>query len=270
MQDQRTHVLVKVGLSKTCKGKPRSKPVWVMRYVLPSGKDSRKVLGPAWTKKGRPPHGYLTEGEAIAKAQTFAASHATETPNARHTFRVALERFVRHSREEKGLRGSTLHEYERIGKRLGDRPWRADSTWADRILDTFAAEDLLALRRELVRAGRSADTLNHHRRVIRGVFGTHPTSPVLAWAWMPPKVESEGKLRFYTPEQVERLIAAANDEEDKAVYTVATEAGARMSEIRALKVSDVDFAVEVIRLEDGYTTHGGFAGIRAGVPGRCR
>jgi integrase len=52
----------------------------------------------------------------------------------------------------------------------------------------------------------------------------------------------------------------AHDEEDEAIYTVAAETGARMSEIRALKVSDVDFAVEVIRLEDGYTTHGGFAG----------
>jgi integrase len=40
----------------------------------------------------------------------------------------------------------------------------------------------------------------------------------------------------------------------------ATEAGARMSEIRALKVSDVDFAVDVVRLEDGCTTRGGFAG----------
>jgi integrase len=33
-----------------------------------------------------------------------------------------------------------------------------------------------------------------------------------------------------------------------------------MSEIRALKVFDVDFGVDVLRLEDGYTTHGGFAG----------
>lgn len=77
---------------------------------------------------------------------------------------------------------------------------------------------------------------------------------------MEPKVESEGKLRFYTPEQVDQLIAEAYDEEDEAIYTVAAEAGARMSEIRALKVSDIDFAVEVIRLEDGYATHGGLAG----------
>jgi hypothetical protein len=61
--------------------------------------------------------------------------------------------------------------------------------------------------------------------VIRGAFGTHPASPVLAWAWMLPKVESEGKLRLYTPEQVERLIAEARDDEDEATYTVATEAG---------------------------------------------
>jgi integrase len=260
MQAQRTHALVTVKLSKTCNGKPRKTPVWAMRYVLPSGKDSRKVLGTAWTKRGRPPHGYLTEGEAIAQAQTFAASHETHKPNARHTFRVALDRFVRYCRQEKGLRGSTLHEYERIGERLAERSWRSDSTWADRVLDTFSEDDLLVVRRELVAAERSADTLNHHRRVIRGIFGTHPTSPALAWAWMEPKVESEGKLRFYTPEQVDRLIAEAYDDEDVAIFTVASEAGARMSEIRALKVSDVDFAVEVIRLEDGYTTHGGFAG----------
>jgi integrase len=260
MQAQRTHVLVKVELSKTSKGKLRPQPVWVMRYVLLSGKDSRKVLGKAWTKKGRPPHGYLTEGEAIAKAQTFAASHETDAPSTRHTFRVALDRFIRHCKEEQGLRGSTLHEYERIGERLAKRPWRPGSTWGDRVLDTFSDGDVLALRREMVAAGRSADTLNHHRRVIRGVFGTHPTSPALVWKWMPPKVESEGKLRFYTPEQVERLIVEAYDDEDEAIYTVATEEGARMSEIRALKVSDVDFDVDVLRLEDGYTTHGGFAG----------
>ncbi len=79
MQAKKTHALVKVELSKTCKGKPRRKPVWVMRYVLPSGKDSRKVLGPAWTRKGRPANGYLTEGDALVKAEAFAAQHSTDS-----------------------------------------------------------------------------------------------------------------------------------------------------------------------------------------------
>jgi integrase len=158
------------------------------------------------------------------------------------------------------LRGSTLHEYAKIGERLAARSWRSDRRWADRPLDTFASEELLALRRALLDSGRSADTLNHYRRVIRGVFGTHPTSPALVWAWQAPKVESEGKLCFYTPAQVARLIEKSDSETDVAVFTLATEAGPRLSEVRALKVKDVDFTAGVVRFEDGYTTTGGFAG----------
>lgn len=153
-----------------------------------------------------------------------------------------------------------MHEYTKIGERLEARPWRRELCWKDRVLDTFAADDLLALRSELIDAGRSADTLNHYRRVLRGVFGTHPSSPALAWEWLAPRVESEGKLRFYTPEQVDRLIAAADSEKDAAIFTLAPEAGPRLSEIRALKVEDVDFEVEVLRFEDGFTTYGGFSG----------
>jgi integrase len=230
-----------------------------MRFQLPSGKDSRKVLGPAWLKRGRPPHGCLTEGEALVRAEAFAAEHSADTSDPRRTYAAALAAFLRYCKE-RGLRGSTLHEYAKIGERLGARPWRRDLQWRDRALDTFAEVDLLVLRSELIDAGRSADTLNHYRRVVRGVFGTQPSSPALSWEWQAPKVESEGKLRFYTPEQVDRLVAAAEFEKDAAIFTLATEAGPRLSEIRALKVEDVDYEVEVLRFEDGFTTYGGFAG----------
>jgi integrase len=251
---------VSVALSPTYKGQPRPEPVWVMRYRLPSGKDSRSVLGRAWTKKGRPAAGYMTEPDALLKAQAFAASHAADTPDFRRTFNVALTTFLAYCEEERGLRGSTLHDYRKIGNRLAERKWRGELTWADRPLDTFADLDLVAVRRELVAAKRGADTLNHYRRVIRGVFGTHATSPALAWEWKAHRVESEGKLSFYTPEQVRRLVAHAPSELDAAVYTLATEAGPRLSEIRALKVGNVDFEVGVLRFEDGYTTAGGHAG----------
>jgi integrase len=256
----KTLARVSVELSKTCKGKSRARPVWVMRYRLPSGKDSRKVLAPAWTRKGRPPHGYLTEVDALVKAQAFAAEHSADTQDGRRTFRVALDAFARHCAEEKGLRGSTMHEYRKIGERLAARPWRAGSTWADRVLDTFSGDDLLAVRRELTKAERSAYTLNHYRRVVRGVFGTHPASPALAWAWKAPQVESEGKLQFYSPAQVRKLIVKAYSDMDVAIYRVATEAGPRLSEIRGMKVANVDFGAGVLRFEDGYTDKGGHAG----------
>lgn len=118
----------------------------------------------------------------------------------------------------------------------------------------------LAVREELLEADRSADTLNHHRRVIRGILGTRPGSAALAWDWMSVKPESDGKLHFYDPAQVLRLKAHAGDERDRAIYTLATEAGPRMSEILALKVGNVDFEVGVVRFEDGFTRTGGHAG----------
>ena len=260
MQARKMRVYVQVSLSRTYKGKPRKTPVWVQRYRLPSGKQSRQVLGLAWTKKGRPPHEHLTEEEARMRAQAFAEEHGEDTPDDRRSFAVALESFLRRCTQEKGLRGSTVFDYRKIGRRLAARPWRGESTWADRPLEAFAGDDLLDVRRALIEAGRSAETVNHYRRVVRGVFGTHRSSPVHAWEWMTPRVESEGKLRFYTPEQVTALLGHAHCEQDIAIYTLATEAGSRLSEIRALKVGDVNFGVGVVRFEDGFTTTGGFAG----------
>ncbi len=251
---------VSVTLSTTYKGKPRPVPVWVMRYRLPSGKDSKKVIGLAWKKKGRPAHGFLTEADALLEAQAFAAEHSADAPDARRRLRASLDSFLSYCTQEKGLRGSTLHEYRKIGERLAARPWRGELTWADRALDTFTEADLLAVRGELADAKRSADTVNHYRRVVRGIFGTLPSSPALAWTWMGQKVESEGKLQFYTPEQVRRLIAEAYSPLDAALYTLATEAGPRLSEIRGMKVANVDFEVGVLRFEDGFTTNGGHAG----------
>lgn len=148
----------------------------------------------------------------------------------------------------------------KIGQRLAGRPWRGEPPWKERPLEDFDEIDLLDLRGELVDAERSAHTLNHYRRVVRGVFGTQPSRPALAWEWMRPKLESEGKLHFYAPAQVRRLCEYAHSDLDRAIFTLLTQAGPRLSEARALKVENVDFAMGLLRFEDGYTTHGGHAG----------
>ena len=52
-----------IRLSKEHKGRPRRTPVWIGRYRV-VGKDSARVLGKAWTKRSRAPHGYLTRAQA--------------------------------------------------------------------------------------------------------------------------------------------------------------------------------------------------------------
>lgn len=249
-----------VHLSTEHKRRPRQHPVWVLRYRLPSGKDSRKTLGRAWRKSSRPPAGFMTETQARAKAQRFLDDHANAAPEHRRTLGLACETFLTYCERERGLRASTVHDYRRIAERLCERPWRNGLTWRDRPLDSFTERDILTVRAELVAAGRNADTLNHYRRIVRGAFGTHPLSSALAWQWAGAKVESEGQLRFYTPAQLAALKRHANSPLDVAIYTLAAEAGPRLSEVRGLKVRNVDFGVGVVRFEDGFTTRGGHAG----------
>ena len=152
--------------------------------------------------------------------------HSTDTPSTRRTFRVALDAFVRYCTQEKGLRGSTMHEYQKIGERLAARPWRGELTWADRVLDTFTDDDLLAVRQELVegRAQRGHAQPLPARRARR--LRDAPASPALAWAWMAPKVESEGKLHFYTPEQVAQARSPRRTPTmDAAIYTARDRGG---------------------------------------------
>jgi integrase len=249
-----------VSLSTEHKGRPRQHPVWVLRYRVPSGKDSRKTLGNAWLRKSRPPAGYLTKAQAETVAQRYLDEHAAAVPDDRRTLGRALADFIAYSERERRLRASTLAEYRRIAERLCAVPWRGGLTWCDRPLDTFTGEELRALRAELIQAGRSASTVNHYRRIVRGAFGTQASSPALAWQWMSAKVESEGKLRFYDPAQLMRLKRHAHSSLDAAIYTLAAEAGPRLSEICGLKVRNVDFANGMLRFEDGYTTRGGHAG----------
>ena len=96
-----------VSLSTEHKGKPRQHPVWLLRYRLPSGKDSRKTLGKAWLKQSRPPANFMTKAQAETAAQRFLDEHATSLPDDRRTLKRALDDFITHSERERKLRAST-------------------------------------------------------------------------------------------------------------------------------------------------------------------
>jgi integrase len=97
---------------------------------------------------------------------------------------------------------------------------------------------------------------------VRGTFGTHKGSHALAWDWKALGTGPKDDLAFYGPGEVARLIDAAEDERDAAVFALATMAGPRMSEIRGLRVRDVDFDAGLLRFVQGYTDDGGFASVK--------
>lgn len=115
-----------VSVSTEHKGKARQHPAWVLRYRLPSGKDSRKTLGKAWQKASRPPTGFMTELQAQAVGQRFLDEHASSVPDDRRTLGRAFVDFLAYCERERGLRASTVHEYGKIADRLNAVPWRGD------------------------------------------------------------------------------------------------------------------------------------------------
>lgn len=246
--------------SVTCQPRRKGGEVWELRYRLPNGKDSTKVLGKVWKRRGKPAAGFLTESMACAAAQTFLADHS-EVPEERMTFRAAREAFVERLRE-KGRKETTLRGYAEKAERLGQRRERKGAAlWDGRLLDSFQPAEIAAVRAKLIREGRAASTINEYRVVVRGIFGTHKGSPALAWDWRALGNAPKDDLAFYGPEEVARLIAVAEDERDAAAFGLATMAGPRMSEVRGLRVRDVDFA-GLIRFVQGYTDDGGFASVK--------
>src|SRR3954447_19558335 len=86
-------------------------PVWVMKYRLPDGTESMKVIGAAWVKRdpddahgwlrrrGRPPEGALTEDVAAATLRAFLDEQTERTPPERVTFARCAQGFLERCEE---------------------------------------------------------------------------------------------------------------------------------------------------------------------------
>src|SRR5436305_11437401 len=105
-------------------------PVWYAKYRLPTGRQVQKLVGPAWTERGRPPAGYFTNRTAEdwlrtvldeARRGTLAGMVRTGA-----TLSDAITEWLRYCEHERACKKSTLTEYrhsaERILRDLGDIP----------------------------------------------------------------------------------------------------------------------------------------------------
>ena len=272
-----------VRLSSTIKGKPRNGgPVWEARYRLPDGKDSTKVIGPAWQKRGRPAEGHFTQATAEAWLRTFLteAEAAVVTSGPVVPFRtVALAYLAECERRIAAgdLRQTTFRTYRNIvaGPPLaedGKRRKRSRETpnvtplialWGDRPVGSIGEGDVEERRETLVERGLAASTLNQHRAVIRGVFALAvarhgiATNPGLAFEWAKSRRGKSDAISFYRPDEVQLLARAAKDAQDRAVFIVAAFTGLRLSELRALRWRSVDHEDSLVHVERGYTDDGG-------------
>jgi integrase/recombinase XerD len=116
--------------------------------------------------------------------------------------------------------------------------------------DTASAEDLRRYRLHLVASGAGVPTINNSLTALRFFFLVTLRKPAVVLD-MPFVREPRRLPVVLSPEEVARLLDAAPGLKYKAALSVAYGAGLRASEVISLKVSDIDSARMVIRVEQG-------------------
>ncbi len=115
---------------------------------------------------------------------------------------------------------------------------------------TASAEDLRRYRLHLVASGAGVPTINHSLTALRFLFLVTLRKPAIVLD-MPFVREPRRLPVVLSPAEVARLLDAAPGLKYKAALSVAYGAGLRASEVISLKVSDIDSARMVIRVEQG-------------------
>lgn len=231
-------------------------PRWYMKYRLPEGRQVQKCLGPEWPDKGAPAPGYFNRRTAEAALQATLTDVRrgllANVGRSGATVADAAEEWLRHGEIERGVKASTLAEYDSVVRThilpaFGDLPLEAVDS---RMIERWQAEQF--------EAGRlSRRTINKSLTVLGGIFERArrvwklEANPVREVARKPERYA--GDLDFLSPEEVQRLVEAAESEQDGTLFLVAAFTGLRRGELIALTWRDVLFDQDAIRVRASYT-----------------
>jgi integrase len=219
-----------------------------------SGQHQRK-LGPLWEGKGRPPAGFLSRKQARALLDEIlveARRHAERHPVARLRFEQVAEDWMDHGRYERGLKPSTVMEYESVLK------VHLLPVFKGRDLDRLTAREINDWRAAKLRAGASRRLANKCLMVLHALLNwamRHrdlAANPAALVERLPERYDP-GDYRFYDVEQVLALSRAAASEQDAVLFLAAAFTGLRCGELIALRWRDIDFPAEAIRVMRSYS-----------------
>ncbi len=224
---------------------------WYWKLRLPNGGEERKAIGPVWTGSGRPPGGYFTERTAKAALEARLTDLRRGVGNPARTgatFADAAENWYSNRSQEEDWKPSTRRDYRSA---LDRHLLPAFGTWRLEDVTTKAIEEWRGFR--LTEGTLSRRTAAKLTAILHGIYErarraygltTNPVRDVsrLKLAYNPEQYD------FYSPEEVMALVRAADSEQDAALFLTAAFTGLRLGELLALRVRDVDFEADSIRV----------------------
>ena len=235
--------------------KPRAKgPVWYWKLRLPAGGEERKAIGPAWTGTGRTPEGYFTKrtAQAALDARLTDLRRGIGIPaRTGATFRDAAEHWYTHRQDVKQWKRSVKRDYRSVLEHhlipaFGD--WKLEAVTTEAI-ERWRAQGLAdgSIRRRT--AVKLVAVLHGIFEQARKTYGL-TINPARDVERLGVSYNAE-RYAFYTPEEVHALVRAAENRQDGAIYLTAAFTGSRMGEVLALRLRDVDFDGDSIRIFGG-------------------
>ena len=231
-----------------------SGPVYYAHIRTADGRRLQPKLGPAWSKRSRPPKGYLTPAQAEARLAVILAGEnpaVVVAPSSGANFRHAAIEWLRYVEHDRGREHSTVQGYRRAVEhrlipKFGHLPLEAvTGDLADR------------WREELLAEGLSANTINKLRWKGEAIYKRAArvwkitANPFVNVERQPQRVADD----FNVLEPAETLLLAAHaaDDQDAAFYITAAFTGLRRGELRALRWADLNFTDRLVHVRRAYT-----------------
>src|SRR4051812_44637145 len=198
--------------------------VWYAKYRTGTGRQIQRKLGPAWTRRGRPPAGYLTRSSAErwlwAALEQVRVRTMPPMVGTRASFAAAAEewlRYVEHDRRRKAttVRGYrillSVHVLPEFGEQL-----LTDITTAQIERWVWGIECAAATRLKLIVC---LSGTYHRARKVWGIT-YDPVDDVER-----PSIRPSLDINVYSPTEVLELVGAAASIQDAAVFLTAAFTG---------------------------------------------
>jgi integrase len=230
--------------------------VWYAKYRLPDGRQIQRRIGPAWTARGRPAHGYYSKRSAEGwLSKLLDEARRGELPGMVQTgatFLDAASEYMRWLEHDRQRKPSTLRDYHSIL-----RAHLLPAFGRER-LENITTEGVERWSASLAASGR----MNNRTRlkiltVLHGVMQRAkrvwrlPRNPVADVE--KPVQRKSTDIAVFSPEDIMALVRAADSQQDAAVYLTAAFTGLRRGELVALRWRDVDFPRRHLRVTASYT-----------------
>lgn len=208
--------------------------VWYAKYRTGTGRQVQKKLGPAWTRRGRPPAGHLTRASAerwlCAALEEVRARTMGPLAGTPASFDVAAAEWLRHVEHDRGRKATTVRGYRTLLEgHLRPR-------FGGRLLTDISTEEIEQWVWSLDRAATTRlkllvclSGIYHRARRVWGIT-YDPVDDVQR-----PQIRASYDLEVYSTTEVLALTQAAVSERDAAIFLTAAFTGLRLGELLALR-----------------------------------